>query len=534
MDIILPVLGGLGLFLYGMTIMGSGLQKAAGARLKKVIEVLTTNIFMGILVGALVTMVIQSSGATTVMVIGFVNAGIMTLLQATGVIMGANIGTTVTAQLIAFNLTDYAPIAVIVGVGLWITTSKKRTKDLAEILIGVGILFIGMGMMGDGLSPLSESPAFTRLMISLDNPVLGMLTGFALTTLVQSSSASIGLLQALGGQGLISINLAFPILFGENIGSTTTALLSSVSANKTAKRAAIIHFLFNVIGTIIFMTVLRYPIMWIVTRLSPDSIPRQIANAHTLFNLVNVIIQLPFASFLVRIAEWVVPGEDEKEKMASLYLDERIIETPSIALGQVNKEVLRMGDIVLENLKKSKEVLLNNKIDYIPEVLEGEKLINKIEKEITEYLVKLSNAPLSDEQQNEVNTFIYTINDLERIGDHIDNIIELSQHMSEQAIEFSTDAVEGLEKMFDKCVKIVKKTREAFEFNNMDLVREVELIEEKVDKLEKENRKGHIDRLNKMECQTEPGIIFLDALSNLERVADHSLNIAMYVYDRLK
>src|SRR5690625_4330442 len=266
MDIILPVLGGLGFFLYGMTIMGSGLQKAAGARLKKVIEVLTTNIFMGILVGALVTMVIQSSGATTVMVIGFVNAGIMTLLQATGVIMGANIGTTVTAQLIAFNLTDYAPIAVIVGVGLWITTSKKRTKDLAEILIGVGILFIGMGMMGDGLSPLSESPAFTRLMISLDNPVLGMLTGFALTTLVQSSSASIGLLQALGGQGLISINLAFPILFGENIGSTTTALLSSVSANKTAKRAAIIHFLFNVIGTIIFMTVLRYPIMWIVTR----------------------------------------------------------------------------------------------------------------------------------------------------------------------------------------------------------------------------------------------------------------------------
>ncbi len=217
MDIALPVLGGLGLFLYGMTLMGSGLEKAAGSKLKKIIEVLTTNIFMGIFVGTIVTMIIQSSGATAVMVIGFVNAGIMSLYQATGVIMGANIGTTVTAQLIAFNLTDYAPIAVIVGVGLWITTSKKKTKDLAEILIGVGILFIGMGMMGDGLKPLSQSPAFARLMISLDNPVLGMLAGFALTTIVQSSSASVGLLQALGSQGLISINLAFPILFGENI-----------------------------------------------------------------------------------------------------------------------------------------------------------------------------------------------------------------------------------------------------------------------------------------------------------------------------
>src|SRR5699024_1771534 len=278
MKIALPILGGLGLFLYGMTIMGSGLQKAAGSRLKKIIGVLTTNIFMGVLVGAIVTMIIQSSSATTVMVIGFVNAGIMSLTQATGVIMGANIGTTITAQLIAFNLTDYAPLAVIVGVILWFTASKQKTKDISEVLIGVGILFIGMDMMGDSLQPLSQSEGFARVLIGLDNPILGMLTGFGLTALVQSSSAAIGVLQALAAQGLININLALPILFGENIGSTTTGLLSSIGANKTAKRTAIIHFLFNLTGTLIFMTVLKYPIQYIVTTMSPGNVSRQIAN----------------------------------------------------------------------------------------------------------------------------------------------------------------------------------------------------------------------------------------------------------------
>lgn len=300
MDIALPVLGGLGLFLYGMNLMGMGLQKAAGEKLKKLIEILTNNRLMGVLVGALVTMVIQSSSATTVMVIGFVNAGLMTLSQATGVIMGANIGTTITAQLIAFKLTDLAPLAVAIGVGVWIASSRKRAKNLAEIMIGFGILFIGMDMMGNGLKPLAGNPIFSNIMVSLEDPFLGILVGLGLTTIVQSSSASIGLLQALASQGLIGLDIAFPILFGDNIGTTTTALISSVGTNKTAKRAAVIHFLFNLMGTIIFMTLLRRPIENIVLKISPNDIQRQIANAHTLFNLINVAIQLPFARLLVK------------------------------------------------------------------------------------------------------------------------------------------------------------------------------------------------------------------------------------------
>ncbi len=534
MDIALPVLGGLGLFLYGMNIMGDGLQKAAGSKLKRIIEVLTTNRFMAVIVGAVVTMIIQSSGATTVMTIGFVNAGLMSLTQAAGVIMGANIGTTITAQLIAFNLTDYAPIAVIIGVGFWLTTKKKKTKELASILIGVGILFIGMDMMGDGLAPLSELPAFASMMSSLNNPFIGALVGFILTTAVQSSSASIGLLQALAGQGLISINLAFPILFGENIGSTTTALISSIGANKTAKRAAIIHFLFNLIGTIIFMVALRFPIQWAVVKLSPDNIPRQIANAHSLFNIINVIIQFPFAKLLVRAAEFIVPGVDKSEEAAAIYLDERIIETPSIAIGQVNKEIYRMGDIVLNNLILANEVFSDENYTKIENVYEQERLINKIEEEISEYLVKLSKASLSEEQQAEINILFYTINDIERVGDHVENIVELSEYKLNNNLSFTPDAVEELHEMFSACISAFTKTMIALETRSEIVAREVLVIEDNVDMLEARNRASHIDRLSKMECQTGPGIIFLDAISNLERVADHSVNIATYVIERFE
>ena len=318
MDIAIPVLGGLGLFLYGMNLMGTGLQKAAGEKLKKLIEILTNNRLMGVIVGALVTMVIQSSSATTVMVIGFVNAGLMDLSQAVGVIMGANIGTTITAQLIAFDLVAYAPLAVAIGVVIWLLSSKKRHKDIAEILIGFGILFMGMDMMSGGLKPLANNPTFSNIIISLEDPFLGILVGMGLTTVVQSSSASIGLLQALASQGLISINIAFPILFGDNIGTTTTALISSIGTNKTAKRAAVIHFLFNLIGTILFMTILRGPVEAIVMKISPNDLQRQIANAHSLFNIINVIIQLPFAGLLVKAANKLYLEELRK---LSLILD---------------------------------------------------------------------------------------------------------------------------------------------------------------------------------------------------------------------
>lgn len=526
----LPVLGGLGLFLYGMNVMGTGLQQAAGNKLKRLIEVLTNNRFMGVIIGALVTMIVQSSSATTVMVIGFVNAGIMNLTQAVGIIMGANLGTTVTAQLIAFNLTDYAPLAVAIGVAIWISTSKKKSKTISEILIGFGILFIGMDMMSSGLKPLANSQLFADVILKLDNPFLAMLVGLGLTTIVQSSSASIGLLQALASQGLLGINIAFPILFGENIGTTTTALISSVGANKTAKKAAIIHFLFNLVGTIIFMTILRKPVALIVEAISPGQVSRQIANAHTLFNLINVIIQLPFANLLVRVAEWLVPGEDKAEGEAK-YLDDRILETPSIALGQAAKEIIRMSEFVEDNLMRSGNGLIYGKQDEIEKVLNQEQKINKLEKEIMEYLVKLSNAPLSVEQHNQVNILFYVVNDIERIADHAENIVELGQERLDNNLEFTEGAINELNIMFEKCQLVFTKAILAFKENNKTIAKEVMVIEEEVNALENENRKRHIDRLNKGQCLTSPGVIFLDVISNLERVSDHSSNIAMYILD---
>lgn len=533
MSTFLPVAGGLGLFIYGMNIMGIGLQKAAGNKLKKLIEVLTNNRIMGVLVGALVTMGLQSSSATTVMVIGFVNARIMDLSQAVGVIMGANIGTTVTAQLIAFNLTDYAPLAVAIGVAIWISTSKKKSKTFAEILIGFGILFVGMDMMSSGLKPLANSPIFSNVIVKLNNPILAMLVGMALTTIVQSSSASIGLLQALASQGLLGINIAFPILFGENIGTTTTALISSAGASKTAKRAAVIHFLFNLVGTIIFMTILRNPVAYIVERISPGQVSRQIANAHTLFNFLNVAIQLPFAGLLVKAAEKLVPGDDLEIKEAK-YLDERIIEAPSIALGQAVKELVRMSDYVHDNLIRAEIALVEGDEKGIEKVLEQEAKINVLEKEIMNYLVLLSNASLSVEQHYAVNNLFYAINDIERVGDHAENIVELAIEKIQHNLDFSDSGIDDLKSMFAKCQKGFKDTIIAFDTADAALAREVLDLEKEVNALEMTARNNHIDRLNKGLCSTEPGVIYLDTISNLERISDHSSNIAYYVLDQYK
>lgn len=534
MDIALQVLGGLGLFLYGMNLMGIGLEKAAGDKLKRLIEVLTNNRLMGVLVGIIVTMIIQSSSATTVMVVGFVNAGLMTLHQAVGVIMGANIGTTITAQLIAFNLTDYAPIAVALGVGIWIATSKKKAKSMAEILIGFGILFMGMDMMGKGLKPLADMPIFTKIMISLKNPVLGMLVGLGLTAIIQSSSASVGLLQALAGQGLIQMDVAFPILFGQNIGTTTTALISSIGANKTAKRAAVLHFLFNLIGTILFMSFLQYPVERFVVKLSPFDVKRQIANAHSLFNLVNVIVLLPFANILVKAAKILVPGDDKLEAQEAKFLDPRIIETPTIAIGQVSKEILRMGDMALDNLMKVKDALVEAKYDNIDLALEQEQKINRLQREITDYLVILSNAPISDDEHKRVNVYLNIINDIERVGDHAENIAELAMVRRDNNYPFTDQAISELHEIFDKTSEAFKQSLEALRTDSQALAKGVLALEEEVDTLERQNRTNHIERLNKGLCQTGSGIIFLDAISNLERIADHSSNIALYVLDKTK
>lgn len=535
MDIALPVLGGLGLFLYGMNIMGTGLEKAAGERLKRLIEILTSNRLMGVIVGTVVTMIIQSSSATSVMVVGFVNAGLMNLSQAVGVIMGANIGTTVTAQLIAFDLTDIAPLAVAIGVAIWLATSKKKLKSLAEVLIGFGVLFIGMDMMGNGLKPLAGNPVLSNIMSSLNDPFLGVLVGFGLTTLIQSSSASIGLLQTLASLGLVDINIAFPILFGDNIGTTTTAMLSSIGANRTAKRAAVMHFLFNLIGTIIFMVVLRMPIQAIVTKISPYDVKRQIANAHTLFNVINTIVLFPFANLLVKAAEKLVPGEDRKEEESGLkYLDARILETPSIALGQVVKEVYRMANIVEANFKTAYQAFVDKDQNLTQEVFNNERLINQLETDIIQYLVKLSNKPLTEKQHVQLNALIKTVNDIERVGDHSDNIAELVQIAIENDLPFSDTAVKELETIFTKTFQAFKAASEAFYTVDFEKARETLKLEEEIDVLEEEYRNNHIKRLNNMLCTPHSGVIFLDLLSNLERISDHSSNIALYVLDALK
>ncbi|MDN6162379.1 MAG: Na/Pi symporter [Atopostipes sp.] len=338
MDIILSVLGGLGLFLFGMNMLSESLQKTAGNRLQNIIKALTKNIFMSIIVGALVTMLLQSSSGTSVMAIGFVNAGMMTLTQAAGVMMGANIGTTITSQLIAFNISEYAPILVIVGVAVSLMTSEERIKNYSDILTGAGILFIGMDMMGAGLVLLSKFPEFGEFMATLNNPILAVLAGFGLTTVVQSSSASVGLLQALGVGGLIDMTRAFPILLGNNIGTTTTSLISSIGANKAAKKTAYLNLFINLSGAVIFMVLLRNPIQQIVVAISPGNVSRQIANSHTFFNVVSMLIQLPFIKYIIRFINRMVPDEKELPKTATNYLDERLaLKTPAIAIGQVNK-----------------------------------------------------------------------------------------------------------------------------------------------------------------------------------------------------
>ena len=535
MDIVLPVFGGLGLFLYGMNIMGTGLEKAAGERLKRLIELLTNNRLMGVIVGTVVTAIIQSSSATTVMVVGFVNAGLMTLYQAVGVIMGANIGTTITAQLIAFNLTDIAPLAVAIGVAIFLITSRKRLKNVAEVLIGFGILFIGMDMMGDGLKPLANNPVFSNILGSLKDPVLGILVGLGLTTILQSSSASIGLLQALASQGLIDMQIAFPILFGDNIGTTTTALISSIGTNKTARRAAVVHFVFNLVGTLLFMFALRYPVEMIVDKLSPGDVQRQIANAHTLFNLVNVVIQFPFANLLVKAAMKIIPGpEMEMEESVLKYLDSRILETPSIAIGQTIKEVTRMAQIAENNLVSACKAFKNKDENLVQEVLKQEKIINKLETGIVEYLVQLSKEPLTDEQHIQINVLINVVNDIERVGDHSENIAELANEVIVRDLSFSNIALEEFDNITNKSIEVFKKASEAFKETNFDMARNVVELEEEIDHLEQVYRNNHIYRLNNQSCNPHSGVIFLDLLSNLERVSDHSLNIALYVLDKSK
>ncbi|MCT4593505.1 MAG: Na/Pi cotransporter family protein [Anaeromicrobium sp.] len=537
MKILFGVLGGLGLFLYGMSIMGDGLQKSAGDRMKRIIEILTSNRIMGVFVGAIVTAVVQSSSATTVMVVGFVNAGIMNLTQATGVIMGANIGTTITAQIASLKLSELAPIVVAIGVGVWLFANDKKVKNMAEILIGFGILFIGMDLMKDSVKPLREYSGFKDMLLSFGNhtfvdSLMAIFTGFFVTAVVQSSSATTGILIALASEGLLPIEAALPILFGTNIGTCVTAMLSSIGANKTAKRAAIIHLMFNVTGTVLFMIAFKSITIKIVTDLT--TLPeRQLANAHTIFNIVNTLILLPFAPLLVKLANKAIPIDDieQSDQKGIKYLDDRMLETPSIAMVQVNKEILNMANLVLESYELSVKAFFEGSEKIAQEAFKLEKIINNMERSIGEYLVKLSNTSLSARQHEIVDGMFNTINDIERVGDHADNIAELAIYKKDNKLIFSEKGIKELGEMHERVLKSYKESILALETGDLNIARKILEREGEIDHMEKSLRASHIGRLNRQECNTSSGVIFLDIISNLERMGDHTAKIAFAVLD---
>ena len=533
MDIIIGIMGGLGLFLYGMNLMGEALEKAAGSKLKKIIELLTSNIFMGVIVGALVTAVIQSSSATTVMVVGFVNAGIMSLPQAVGVIMGANIGTTITAQLVSFDLNGLAPVALGLGIILYLFSGKPKTKHLAEVLIGFGILFTGMDFMKDAVKPLVEYQGFTNALLTFGKyPILGLLLGFGITAIIQSSSASMGMLVVLASQDLIPLTAALPILYGQNIGTCVTSLLSSIGASINAKRAAIIHLIFNILGTIIFLLFLNGVVVKAVVAVDPTNVARQIANVHTIFNILSTLILLPFNKIIIKIATKLVPEsktEEDDDVKVIKYIDDRIIETPSIALINVEKETLRMGEKSRQNLDSAMKGLLNKSEKDIEKTLKREKIINELQKTILNYLLKLSKAPLNEEAREVIDALFNTVNDIERVGDHAENLAELAQSAVEANVEFSDHAKTELTDMYNKVLSTYSYALESMKTGDVDLACKVIKMEEQVDVMEKSSRVNHMRRLNNNLCSIDNGIIYLEVITNLERISDHAVNIAQQV-----
>ncbi|MCY6371522.1 Na/Pi cotransporter family protein [Clostridium ganghwense] len=532
MNIIIGLLGGLGLFLYGMKLMGEGLENVAGDKMKVFFEKITSNPAKGILTGAIVTAVIQSSSATTVMVVGFVNAGLMNLYQAAGVIMGANIGTTITTQIISFKMDGIIPIFIALGAAMLMFSKKEKVKEVGHIILGFGILFLGMELMKETMAPLAESDFFGNMIVSLQgNIFLSILVGVIMTAVIQSSSASTGILVALSGTGALPIEVAVPILFGNNIGTCVTALLSSVGTQKTAKKAAFIHLFFNVIGTVVFIPLI--PILKdIVVRMNPSNITRQIANAHTIFNIANTIVMIPFMNYLVLLVNKIIPGEDETEKFGTKYIDERLLETPIIASGQAIQEIIRMARKAKENLIIAMKAFETNNQELNKKVYENEKLINLLEHEITTFLVKLSNADIAEEKKNMILSMFNIVNDIERVGDHCKNIADLTNEKIQKKLTFSDEGMKELRHMYEYTIDAVTTSIASFKENDMMKAQSTLVIEENIDRLEKEYREAHIRRLNKEACSAREGAIYLDLISNFERIGDHSTNIAQSVINR--
>ena len=527
--------GGLGLFLFGMELMSDSIEKVAGARLRRILEIFTTNRFMGMIVGIIFTGIIQSSSACTVMVVSFVNSGLMNLYQAAGVILGANIGTTITSQLVSFNLSKIAPLILLVGVVVMMFTKKEKVRKVAEVVVGFGILFVGLSTMSQAMANMKNEPQVVNLLMSLKNPFLATLMGFALTAIIQSSSVTVSIVLLLANQDLLPLPITLYIILGCNIGACATAMLASMTGKKDAKRAALIHLLFNIIGTVIIYIALFVAgdqIVELIKSISADN-GRFVANAHTLIKIAQVIMLFPFTGWLVKMTYLIVPGEDQKvgyrESYQLKYIGDKVVFNPATAVVEVIKELERMASLAEENLNRAMNALITLDEEDIEEVYEVEKNINFLNHAITDYLVKINQTTLPIEDLNSLGALFHVVNDIERIGDHAENVADAARQRKEEGISISKEAQKELGDMLEMVNKIIRYAVEMFAKSDETHMQEIITLEDQVDEKERELQKKHVERLTKGECSPEAGMIFSDVVSGLERVADHATNIAFAI-----
>lgn len=542
LDILIPFVGGLGMFIYGMQIMAQGLENAAGSKMKSILEVLTKNKLMGVFLGAAITAVIQSSSATTVMVVGFVNAGIMNLTQAMGVIMGANIGTTVTGWLVSsvewaefLSPAKIAPIAVMIGVIIMLTGKRRSSKEIASIIVGFGLLFIGISSMSSAVAPLQESEGFVNLFVTLGrNPILGILAGTFVTAVIQSSSASVGILQSLAAAGLVPFNAAIYIIMGQNIGTCVTAILSSLGAKKNAKTAALMHLLFNVMGTVLFSVVAIVYFQVLNPMAGTGTITQtQISTVHTFFNIATTVLLFPVSNLIIKLAKKIGGVKENEADRSKILLDDRMLETPSIALQSVINETVRMGEIVRESLNVAKNVLHTKSEADLCVLKEDESVVDRLCAGITDYTIKLSALQISEREHQTTAHLLQVLSDIERVSDYCENISEFAETLKEKKLSFSETGKEEIKEMIEVCADSYRYALEAFVEGSRDKALKVIEKETKADDLEIKLRSKHIKRLTNNLCNTEAGVVFLDTIICLERISDHARNIAEEVLEQM-
>lgn len=534
-EIILGLIGGLGLFLYGMRLMSEGLEKAAGAKMRSILEFFTKTPVRGILVGAFFTAVIQSSSATTVMVVSFVNSGLMSLYQAAGVIMGANVGTTITSQLISLNLSEIAPLAVMIGVIMLMFFTKNKIQRIGEVLLGFGILFMGLETMSGSMSVLKEAPQVVNTLSSLTDPFLAVLVGMAVTAVLQSSSATVGIVLLLAQQGLLDIRICYFIIFGCNIGSCVSALLAALNSKKEALRAALIHLFFNIIGTVVMylvMIVAMEPITKFVTVISGSDPGRMVANAHSMIKIAEVLLLAPFMKWIVKLTVFFVSDEKKESQGFELqFIGKSSVFSPTTAVFDATKELEHMGKLAVDNLEKSMNALITLEFDDIKEVYQNENYIDFLNHSITDYLVRVNQITLPTDDRKMIGGLFHVVNDIERIGDHAENIADAALSRLEKNIEFSLQAKRELSEMLELVVKITTYALDMFSHDNQEHVQEILELENRVDEMERRLQEAHVERLTQNECTASAGMMFSDIISGLERVSDHATNIAFSLMD---